>query len=70
MRRGIEADVEMRLTVAADGTVVRIETLQSSGVSSVDAEVEQALRQFLFVASAAGPVTGKVRVSYRLERSF
>ena len=70
MRRGIEADVEMRLTVAADGSVVRIETLQSSGVSSVDVEVEQALRQFLFAASAAGPVTGKVRVSFRLERSF
>ncbi len=70
MRRGIEADVEMRLTVATDGTVVHIETLQSSGLSSVDAEVERALRQVLFAASAAGPVTGKVRVSYRLERGF
>ena len=70
IRRGIEADVEIRLTVAGDGTVVGAEVVRSSGVSSVDAEVAQALRQFLFAASGEAPVTGTIRVSYRLERGF
>ena len=70
IRRGIEADVEIRLTVAGDGTVAGAEVVRSSGVSSVDAEVAQALRQFLFAASGEAPVTGTIRVSYRLERGF
>ena len=70
VRRGIEADVELRLTVAADGTVASAEVVRSSGVSSVDAEVAQALRQFLFASSGDTPVTGTIRVSYRLERGF
>lgn len=70
IRRGIEADVEIRLTVAADGTVAGAEVVHSSGVSSVDAEVAQALRQFLFASSGDQPVTGTIRVSYRLERGF
>jgi TonB family protein len=70
IRRGIEADVEIRLTVAVDGTVVGAEVVRSSGVSSVDAEVAQALRQFLFASSGDSPVTGTIRVSYRLERGF
>ena len=70
IRRGIEADVEIRLTVAADGTVAGAEVVHSSGVSSVDAEVAQALRQFLFASSGDTPVTGTIRVSYRLERGF
>ena len=68
--RGIEADVEIRLTVAVDGTVAGTEVVRSSGVSSVDAEVMQALRQFLFASSGDSPVTGTIRVSYRLERGF
>jgi TonB family protein len=68
--RGVEADVVMRLTVAEDGTVTGVEVLQSSGLSTVDAEVRQALRQFLFAASAEGPVAGTVQVRYRLERGF
>lgn len=70
VRRGIEADVEIRLTVAVDGTVAGAEVVRSSGVSSVDAEVAQALRLFLFATSGATPVTGTIRVSYRLERGF
>ena len=70
IRRGIEADVEIRLTVAIDGTVAGAEVVRSSGVSSVDAEVAQALRQFLFASAGAAPVTGTIRVSYRLERVF
>ena len=70
IRRGIEADVEIRLTVAGDGTVSGAEVVRSSGVSSVDAEVAQALRRFLFAASGEAPVTGTIRVSYRLERGF
>ena len=70
IRRGIEADVEIRLTVAGDGTVAGAEVVRSSGVSSVDAEVAQALRQFLFAASGEAPVSGTIRVSYRLERGF
>ena len=69
-RRGIEADVEIRLTVAVDGTVAGAEVVRSSGVSSVDAEVAQVLRQFLFASSGDSPVTGTIRVSYRLERGF
>ena len=68
--RGVEADVVMRLTVAADGRVIGAEVLQSSGLSTVDAEVQQALRQYLFAASAEGTVTGTVQVRYRLERGF
>ena len=68
--RGVEADVVMRLTVAEDGKVTGVEILQSSGLSTVDAEVQQALRQFLFAASAEGPVAGTVEVRYRLERGF
>ena len=70
IRRGIEADVEIRLTVAVDGTVAGAEVVRSSGLSSVDAEVAQALRQFLFASSGDTPVTGTIRVSYRLERGF
>ena len=70
IRRGIEADVEIQLTVAIDGTVASAEVVHSSGVSSVDAEVAQALRQFLFASSGDTPVTGTIRVSYRLERGF
>ncbi len=69
-RRGIEADVQIRLTVAIDGTVAGAEVVRSSGVSSVDAEVAQALRQFLFASAGEAPVTGTIRVSYRLERGF
>ena len=68
--RGVEADVVLRLTVAEDGRVTGVEVLQSSGLSTVDAEVQQALRQYLFAASAAGPVAGTVQVRYRLERGF
>ena len=68
--RGVEADVVLRLTVAEDGRVTGVAVLQSSGLSSVDAEVEQALRQYLFAASAEGPVAGTVQVRYRLERGF
>ena len=70
IRRGIEADVEIRLTVAVDGTVAGAEVVRSSGVSSVDAEVAQALRQFLFASAGEAPVTGTIRVRYRLERNF
>ncbi len=68
--RGVEADVVLRLTVAEDGRVTGVEVLQSSGLSTVDAEVRQALRQYLFAASAEGPVAGTVQVRYRLERGF
>ena len=70
IRRGIEADVEIRLTVAVDGTVAGAEVVRSSGVSSVDAKVAQALRQFLFASAGEEPVTGTIRVRYRLERVF
>ena len=70
IRRGIETDVEIQLTVAVDGTVAGAQVVRSSGVSSVDAEVAQALRQFLFASSGDAPVTGTIRVSYRLERDF
>lgn len=68
--RGVEADVVLRLTVAEDGRVTGVEILRSSGLSTVDAEVRQALRQYLFAASAEGPVVGTVQVRYRLERGF
>ena len=68
--RGVEADVVLRLTVAEDGRVTGVEVLQSSGLSTVDAQVQQALRQYLFAASAEGPVAGTVQVRYRLERGF
>ena len=68
--RGVEADVVLRLAVAEDGRVTGVEVLQSSGLSAVDAQVQQALRQYLFAASAEGPVAGTVRVRYRLERGF
>ena len=68
--RGVEADVVLRLTVAEDGRVTGVEVLQSSGLSTVDAQVQQALRQYLFAASTEGPVAGTVQVRYRLERGF
>ena len=68
--RGIEAEVVMRVTVAQDGTVTGVEVVRSSGLSTVDAEVQQALRQYLFAASAAETVTGTMQVRYRLERGF
>jgi len=68
--RGVEADVVLRLTVAEDGRVTAVEVRQSSGLSTVDAEVLQALRQYLFAASAEGPIVGTVQVRYRLERGF
>ena len=68
--RGIEADVTLRLTVAEDGSVTGVEVLQSSGLATVDIQVQQALRQYLFAASAEGPAAGTVQVRYRLERGF
>ena len=65
---GIEADIVMELTVE-DGTVTRAEVLQSSGLSSADAEYQLALRRYLF-AAAAGVVTGTVHIQFRLERGF
>lgn len=66
--RGVEAEVEVRLTVADDGRVIGAEVLRSSGFSTVDAEAQQALRRILFAAERA--VTGTIRISYRLERGF
>lgn len=66
--RGVEAEVEVRLTVADDGRVTGAEVLRSSGFSTVDAEAQQALRRILFAAGRA--VTGTIRISYRLERGF
>ena len=66
--RGVEAEVEVRLTVADDGRVIGAEVLRSSGFSTVDAEAQQALRRILFAAERT--VTGTIRISYRLERGF
>lgn len=66
--RGVEAEVEVRLTVAEDGRVIGAEVLRSSGFSTVDAEAQQALRRILFAAERAA--TGTIRISYRLERGF
>lgn len=66
---GLEADVVAEMTVAADGSVTAVEIRTSSGFSTVDAAVLQALRRHLF-AAANGAATATVRVNFRMRRSF
>ena len=56
-------------TVAANGQVVKVDILRSSGYGSVDSAVERALYSYLFERSAdSSEDVGRVQVRFRLER--
>jgi TonB family protein len=68
-RIGVEAEVEVQLTVAADGLPGRGEIRRSSGDGAVDAAVVQALRGYLFAAGEQA-VALNLTVRFRYERPF
>jgi TonB family protein len=70
LQEGQEVDVEATFRVAPNGQVTRVDIYRSSGYAVVDRAVEQALLNYLFEPSGVDDEdTGKIRFSYRLERS-
>ncbi len=66
---GQEVECEARITVAASGVVTRVEITRSSGYIEIDANVEAALRDYLFSrANERKDAVGTIRFSFRLER--
>ena len=69
LEEGLEADVVAVFTVAANGQVMEVDILRSSGYGSVDAAVQRALYSYLFEPSAdSSEDVGQVQVRFRLER--
>ena len=69
LEEGLEVDVVAGFTVAANGQVVDVEIIRSSGYASVDTAVQQALRSYLFEPSAdSSDDVGQIQVRFRLER--
>jgi TonB family protein len=69
LEEGLEVDVVAAFTVAANGQVVAVDILRSSGYASVDTAVQRALYSYLFEPSAdASEDTGQIQVRFRLER--
>ncbi|HSD50633.1 MAG TPA: energy transducer TonB [Candidatus Methylomirabilis sp.] len=64
-RQGIEGTVELRFRIGADGSVLAMEILQSSGSRTLDEAAEQTIRR----AAPYPPVSGWIRLplSYRLD---
>jgi TonB family protein len=68
--QGLEVDVVAVFTVAANGQVIEVDILRSSGYGSVDSAVERALYSYRFEPSAdSSEDVGRVQYRFRLERS-
>jgi TonB family protein len=69
LEEGLEVDVVAVFTVAANGQVVEVDILRSSGYATVDTAVQRALYSYLFEPSAdSSEDVGKVQYRFRLER--
>lgn len=70
LEEGLEVDVVAVFTVAANGQVVKVDILRSSGYATVDTAVQRALYSYLFEPSAdSSEDVGQVQYRFRLERS-
>jgi TonB family protein len=70
LEEGLEVDVMAAFSVAANGQVIAVDILRSSGYASVDRAVERALRGYLFEPSEGmGEDVGQIQYRFRLERS-
>ena len=66
---GQEVEVVAVFTVAANGQVVEVDILRSSGYATVDTAVQRALYSYLFESSAdSSEDVGQVQYRFRLER--
>lgn len=65
----IEADLEVQLTISAEGSVSNVTLISSSGYSSVDAEVMQSFKMQQFAAGNQKTIVS-VAVEFRFLRSF
>jgi TonB family protein len=66
---GQEVDVVAVFTVAANGQVVEVDILRSSGYATVDTAVQRALYSYRFEPSAdSSEDVGQVRFRFKLER--
>jgi TonB family protein len=66
---GLEVDVVAAFTVAANGQVVEVDIVRSSGYATVDTAVQRALYSYLFEPSAdSSEDVGQVQYRFRLER--
>jgi TonB family protein len=69
LEEGLEVDVVAVITVAANGQVIQVDILRSSGYATVDTAVKQALRSYLFEPSEdSSEDVGQIQVRFRLER--
>jgi TonB family protein len=69
LEEGLEVDVVAGFTVAANGQVIEVDIIHSSGYPSVDTAVQRALRSYLFEPSAdSSEDVGQIQVRFRLER--
>jgi TonB family protein len=68
---GLETECEARITVSPSGTVVQVEITKSSGYIEIDANVETALRGYVFARDygfTRKNAVGNVRIRFRLEK--
>jgi TonB family protein len=69
LEEGLEVDVVAVFSVAANGQVVEVDIVRSSGYATVDTAVQRSLRGYLFEPSGTtGEDVGRIQVSFRLER--
>ena len=69
LEEGLEVDVVAVFTVAANGQVVGVDIVRSSGYASVDTAVQRALYSYLFESSVdSSEDVGQIQVRFRLER--
>jgi TonB family protein len=69
LEKGMEVDVVAGFTVAANGQVVEVDIIRSSGYASADTAVQRALYSYLFEPSAdSSDDSGQIQVRFRRER--
>jgi len=69
LEEGLEVDVVAVFTVAANGQVIDVDIVRSSGYATVDTAVQRALSSYLFEPSGdPSKDVGQIQVRFRLER--
>jgi TonB family protein len=69
LEEGLEVDVVAVFTVAANGQVIEVDVVRSSGYASVDTAVQRALYSYLFEPSDdSSEDVGQIQYRFRLER--
>lgn len=67
-RAGQEVECTARITVSPSGTVTRVQIVQGSGYTEIDASIEAALRDYLFSKAEGQNAAATVSFRFRLER--